>query len=538
MSLLHIIAAGTGAGSDYPLQTDHFEPEKIPLEIINPQESLTTGTTAPSYYYRCYPGLEWRVPISTMGGASPLHYEIIDDDGLTGLTIGQDEWDADHGVLSCPSPSAGSYALHVRVTDNESNVDNAQWTFTVTTSNTIFCDSVNGDDSWDGTAPAFVSGTTGPFASIHGWWGDGPGSRGDTAYDGFICYYRTGTYYPGYDWDSESVFSGQMKMRTRPRAHIAYPGETATIDMAGDGGAEHTGGCFFFADAPNLNDVFFGGLTLEGICQFTSGEVGTTYWHQFVHLAGGSRCVLFENTMQNQAGGGAGGHNPAYLYLLDPGFNRNYISLHNNTIIDLEAAGPSSGAMMLCETYSTQKIVFEGNSFEGTSVGLTHQVYLKVDTEQVTIRGNKIRTNTHVCYAGTASNDGTTYSFNDIEICWNDCKVASGFRHYKLGIEGTVDGVYKPLGQFDIYRNTFTGGYSEHGNSGKTIGDGPIDYANNVRQYDSGTDGITTSGTFTATVNGLADELTATSGLVDGTTNLLTGANRTTYLGLKGHEVD
>ena len=40
------------------------------------------------------------------------------------------------------------------------------------------------------------------------------------------------------------------------------------------------------------------------------------------------------------------------------------------------------------------------------------------------------------------------------------------------------------------------------------------------------------------TGTGEETDVVGTSGIVDATTNLLTGASRTTYLGLKGHEVD
>lgn len=544
MSLLHIIAAGAAG---WKLPSGHFVPAKLTMEVINPVMGLTTGSNAPSYYYRCYPGIEWRALISVFGGAFPFHYEVIDADGLTGLTIGEDYGDTDYGILSCPSPSAGTYALHIRVTDQDETVVNLQWTLTVTTANAIFVDAISGNRTNSGTSPASA------LKEIYDWWVPNGVStldaRNDATFQDHHVYYLAGTYYTGWQWDSNPAAqnAGQCMMRGfKPRVHVAYNGAAVIFDTSGDGGAQNNGGCFFHGDGNvSLYDIYYGGIQFDGYARLTNA----TFWFKTIYLATWAgnalgRFVANECIFGNQENGGVSGQNPNHIFLSDTTTSENTenISVQNCIVNDLEAAGAPNNSQYLVESYSTQKMVLENNTVQGTSAFWVHLIYMKVDTEYVSIRANKIRSDVQLAHIGTASNDASPLSMANIELCWNDCKTAGGTydTHYQIGIEGVGD-AYDDLGTIHVYRNSFQNGYAIHGAIGKTINGGPINYIDNVFQYDSGTDGIVTDGTFNPTVNrtasgtpGADDDLVASSGLLSATTNLLISD---TYRGLKGHEV-
>ena len=541
MSLLQLIA---GSPPGWQLQDGHYYTSAYAPTIINPQPSLNTN----SYYYRTYPGLQWKVPISVFGGSRPLNVTVS---GPTGMRVEKTSHPVTYYLIwDNPTTSGSPHSYTVTVEDQDGRTDNVSATLTVQTTNTIFVDATNGSRTGTGAIGD-------PLKEIYDWWlPDGVaafGSRDDTTYQNYHVYYRTGTYYTGWEWDTASQIDGQMKMRGfKPRVHIAYPGESVIIDTGGDGGAQNNGGCFFHGDGnATLYDLFYRGLTFQGYAENTS----SAYWYKTFYIAtwagnATGRAVWSECTFGNQTNGGVVGQNPCHIFLSDTATTENTqnISIHGCTINDLEAAGAPNNAMMMVEAYSLQYLVLEGNTIGGTSAFWTHFIYGKVDSEYVGIYGNKNTTSTQLFHLGTASNDASTYSMANWEIMWNNCKDPNGTynTHYQIGIEGVGDGVYKQFGPLYICRNTLTGGTAQHGNTGKTIATGPVNYDSNVTQYDSGTDGITTLGTFNATVNRTAagngaadtidDDLVATSGLVDGTTNLLTGTARTNYLGFKGHE--
>ncbi len=493
--------------SDWQLDPGHYESAQIPMEIINPQEGLTTGTSARSYYYRTYPGLEWRVPISVLGGAWPFKYELVT--GPTGMAIGETYGDTDYGILNWANPTAGSHSVSVTVTDQEGTTDTHTWTLTVTTDNTLFVDAVSGNDSsGDGS---FGN----PFQTFEGWylsdWTDG-------TYNDHHVYYMTGTYYSG---RYNGPLAGKMYMQNKPGVHIAYPGESPEWDFRGDGGAETDGGRMWIVDSGTRTDWFVRGIKLFNTCKQSDAD-----WNQCFSINNGAdRFVVSECQLGPQYDAGKTGSNPAYLMTRNSAQVVNNISFHNNTVVGLETH-------QVIETYQARKLVFEGNIFLD-GIGVTQRgVYAKVSTAEVTVRNNVALDDSNVSalYIDSSSASGGIY--DEMEACWNNVK-HSGTSAYqtRIGISGTssVQNIY-------IYRNTFTGGYIRHGDA---TGGGPVWYQNNVRQYDSyGPTGIRTDSGALYTVQGTETDLVANSGLVDGTTNLLTGANRTAYLGLKGHEVN
>jgi hypothetical protein len=74
--------------------------------------------------------------------------------------------DAATGEINWPSPSGGPHTITFGVTDAANTNIETTWTLTVTQTGNRFIAS-NGNDAWDGTAPAFVSGTTGPWRTLN-----------------------------------------------------------------------------------------------------------------------------------------------------------------------------------------------------------------------------------------------------------------------------------------------------------------------------------------------------------------------------------
>lgn len=574
------------ARPSYQLQPYHYEKAKIPLEIVAPQEGLTTGTAAPSYYYRCYPGILWRVPINVLGGAWPFHYEIVT--GPVGMTIGADVGDTDEAVLEWTNPTTGTHSLSVKITDQRGDTDTHSWSLEVTTSNALFV-STTGNNGNAGTSPAA------PFLDMQGWWTTGAGARDDATYDNYHVYYRTGTYYTGWDWDTSNNL-GQMKMRSKPVVHIPYDGEAVVFDTEGDGGATYTGGSFYLADGPanSKDDAFFGEITFQGACSgntttvldsgthdgagnaatlsdstatWTTNEwvgytlknttdvsqgtvtandgttitatltggtdddwdasdayeiVSSNLWQKSIQLGELDRFNAFGCSFGSQAGAGNAGDNPAHIFLIAAraGNFKDHICASHCDIQD-------QNNLMLMECYEINKGVLELNTLSNDVADTSRLVYFKENSKNMSVRRNTGKTSANAYLTQIGSSLG---EYDMIETCWNDWKVTgSTLPILWMGIEASVN-----MGNNFNYRNTLTGGTINHD---QTAGGGPVEYANNVRQYATGTAGITEDSPL-FTVEGTDTDLVATSGLVDAGTNLLTGANRTSYLGLKGHEVD
>src|SRR5689334_21125847 len=75
-----------------------------PLQIIQPQPNLTTH----SRFYKAYPGILYRVPVSVLGGAYPFTYSLTT--APSGMTI-----DAATGIISWPNPTTSGSPHSVTV---------------------------------------------------------------------------------------------------------------------------------------------------------------------------------------------------------------------------------------------------------------------------------------------------------------------------------------------------------------------------------------------------------------------------------------
>jgi hypothetical protein len=475
---------------DWQLAEGHYLTAVIPLEIISPQEGLTTGTSARSYYYRCYPGIPWRVPIGVLGGSWPFKYEVLQ--GPTGLTIGEVYGSTDYGILSWANPTTGQHTITVLVTDQEGTQDSHTWLLTVTTNMAIFVDSkvaTSGNGSFSS-----------PFKTIQDFWGS---SRNDATYAGYHVYFRAGTYVTHWTWDPEWTNTGSVPWRNhKPPVLLAYPGESVHFDVKE--------GCFWWADS-GQNDAFLRGIRWTGV-----GYTGTYYNQAFHRFTGCSRMTVFENEFAELAVPGQTGTNPAHLFYGGGTTENNLIS--HNYFDDLDC-----GDWNDVELYNPNGMVIEHNFTRSSNAASgARAYYLKDRCRRISIRANTASLTQNSLALGTMD-DWTSSSTtpHNAEYSWNNWRTTGD-----LSIR--VGGTSAVFGSIWIRRNTLNGGYVQFAS---WVTGGPVTFENNVRQYGS-TEYL---GTFGGTVTGLDTDLSGSSGLVDANNELTATyeANRGTH----GHEV-
>lgn len=218
-----------------------------PLAVTFPlPESGSAGTTADGTdlanghkVFHYYPGLTGRFRIAVVGGVPP--YVFSGSNLPAGMTV-----DDDTGAVVWTNPQTGTYSDVVfGVEDTEASTDSVTIELTVTTTGFRFADIMNGDNSWDGTSPTFVSGTTGPWRDLVALHAGG---------DSYV-YLLNGTYSPQTDSGGvpitaaatgvppasggNNIFDDRYQWRqssSRPTCLMAYPGHTPIIDM----GSDHT----------------------------------------------------------------------------------------------------------------------------------------------------------------------------------------------------------------------------------------------------------------------------------------------------------
>lgn len=466
---------------EWQLAEGHFEPAAIELEIIAPRAGLSTANR----YYKAYPGLEYRVPVAVLGGAFPFRFELLQ--APSGMTIGEVDGDEDYGVIvwANPTTSGSPHTVEVQVTDQESNTATVEWSITVTTSGFLFVDAVNGSDSNPGTLAS-------PKKTINGWYNS---SKTDDTYADYFIYYRAGVYYTK-DAPIEDGIRMACTSNDKPRVHLAYPGEEAIIDFDDSHWSHYS----------NSTDGYaWCGFTFQGISADTDDK-------GIVMGPGVDDILVFENKWVAPGSAGATGNNASLFFFTGGGAGNHRVAFIGNTYEGLNSCD-------IILVYDVFHALFERNSISNNSGSNAWGVYLKHTFGDWTIRANE----------GLSGNSmplvrvDTYGPADDVEICWNNYSTSgSGIW---LGNESG------PVSNISDYRNTWRIGH----NQSRNVASGNWDATRNVVIHDgSYTEGYRLhSGGVTITRTEL---LAASSGLIDTSTGLLTGTDRTNFLGLRGHE--
>lgn len=518
-------AASSGGGGSWQLAAGHFVPAKMAPVIIHPRPDAETNA-----YARCCrapSAILWRIPIVVLGGAWPFKYEILD--APSGVTLTETipaDWVTnglgDYGILEWANPTVGTHDFSVLVTDQDGTPVQCDWTLEVidrtNTTYFLFVDAATGSDSTgDGS---FGN----PFQTMNGWY---LSNKNNSTYSGRQVFYRAGTYavsiiggYGGDSWQAD--WAGTVK----PRVHVAYPGESVTID--GDGA---------------YIDIESGGATPGDFCwqgfNFINPEVdeGGNARKQFIRSSTSAcaRSLFFENNFDGNGQTTSGSNSSCVMFTGGAG---SYSAICRNTFNDCD--GMDFGLY-----YDTYDHVAEGNLITGTYASVGGQdpwgFFIKgggTGDARFSIRANRSQSN-NISRPLAYCSEFTGQLKEDVEVCWNSYKssnsdtINEGAGCYALGQgSGTSTSNY---GAFWSYRNNW---HNPHLSLINIDAGGPFVFENDVIHHS----GTYTDGIYIFDSAALPAALTKTdlatgTSMLDASTNLLTGAARTTYLGTHGCEV-
>jgi Putative Ig domain len=450
------------------------------LQIIAPR----SGMTVTNRYYKAYPGLDYNVQVSVVGGTYPYTYAL--SGAPSGMTV-----DPNSGIIDWPSPAASSnpYAVTVNVTDSAGTKATVQWPITVTTAGFGFVDAVNGKT----VAQGGTGTSSNPWKTIADWYN----TKYDSSKAGLFLYFRAGTYFT----NAAPIENGVRLALTpgHPDVWLGYPGETAVIDCTGS----------YIAVYGGMPNTYMDNLTFQNF----STNFG-------VRIDSDATDVVFRrNIFQNiQAGWGGEGTNASGL-MIDRGtsMGSNY-SIVGNTFQHVHDVGYG-----LLGYYSSYVLV-QGNTCTDFTSSDDKCIGPKEGTQYWFIRDNRINMASGQGIWIDASITGSSTPTHDVEVSYNLVQVASGYTFW-LG-QAAV-----PYGPVTSFRNTYDGSPVEVDNL--TSG-GPVTFTNDIIVA-----GSTIGSNVTTNLVGLLVKTglltgTASTGILDSSGNL-TGSY-TKYLGVDGYQ--
>lgn len=491
----------------------HWVDSNLTFSIIAPHAGLATTNR----YYKQYPGIPYRVPVIAIGGAYPYIYTLTT--APAGMTIGQTFNSTDYGIINWANPIAGTYTCTVQVQDQMLRSQTVTWTLTVTTTGFVFIDSMNGHASAanGGTGTGTLANPFKTFDDVYsgvaGHNGTNAARKADTTWANAFVYMRAGTYTTA-QVNFEAGNAGQrapMVSGNKPKVWIGYPGETATLD---------TTGSYISYYSETSVGLWFSNLTAAGM-----ESTGGFKWLAFQSM---SDHGIFEVKFSTPTATGTSGSNPDMLFSEANSPNlalRGFIKscTFNNTLNH-----------ELFEMYSTSTWAIHDNVLAGVNDACGF--YAKGDGTHPTTGGNdtiSVRGN-----VGLAANNGRSlveldnYAYSrNVEICYNVYKSSSS------GINFGIDTGGSGTSNVASFRNTWM-------IAQQTIDAQPVttlavtndvtkftNAAANAHGYQLINGGTLTGATFTG------EECVALNGTFVDTSGNLSGASRTSYLGLRGHEI-
>lgn len=362
-------AASDGSRA-YLLDAGHYVPRDFNMEIIHPRPDA--GLKSYARQSNAYPGIEYKIPLSTLFGSFPFKWEIVTTPSVGGTVAVTEEFgttasrNAGYGWLTwqVPSGASGDYTMTIRCYDQEfgrgsnpSSYAERTWTVNVNTSAFLFVAGA-GSDANSGTLAS-------PFQTADGWYKT---SDTDATYVNKIVYYRTGAYAV----DSWGVAaSAQLQDTIKPMVHLQYPGEVASFDM--------TLARFLVT---NPNDFYTDMKLTDTASQTYNNAMG--FW--FVGAGDRITCL---GDIHNIGTGAVGNDNAAAYFFSNPGGStqRQYITVRCNTI-----TGVHTG--QLFDMYKGLDVVIEDINYNGSSStgSVSGVVLLKSDNQRCSVRNVKIPT--------------------------------------------------------------------------------------------------------------------------------------------------
>lgn len=498
------LGGGLAFGITGILLAPSAEAANFPLELAHPRAAGTSPTPGaptidPSHrIFWAYPGLAYDVRAVVTGGAYPYAFSLTN--APTGMTI-----DAATGRIHWPNPQATAADVGLTVVDAEGTQVQSTWTITVDPTKFLFVDAVRGHHApSNGCSATCGTGTLeNPWQTISDMVSSGSGSAGK------ILYFRAGTYgvldvpraRVGGPWERVELSS-----TTRALSWIAYPGETPIVDFGFDGAAE---------PGPLIR--------LSGPAVYIDG-FETRRSHYIAWQLGQAHYGVLRRMRMHEHGPGEDGTNAAFIMTLtQAGETTKYLAIQNNDFSDYDTS-------VAIKFYSQEKAVIEDNAFHDDHA--SEAIHLKADSRQFLVQHNLFFNMSGSAIAGNM-HDPTTGG----EVRFN---VVRDSPIDALGVnqDGMATTVY-------AYRNTFVGRVRVRNTDGA---DGPFHFRDNVI-VSSTPEGACVPGSriYCENVSDSSrvmvaaaphEDLDCAPG--DGCTDamgLLQGTARTTYLGLKGHEL-
>lgn len=504
-------------------------PAKMVPIITHPRPDAETDAWEPC---RRWPSATaWRIPIVVRGGAWPFLYEIIDDGGLTGLTITETlpaDWLTnglqDYGVLTCASPAVGTYEITVRVTDQQLNSP-ADCTFTLevidreNTTYFVWVDAATGSNSNDGSF-------TSPKLNHVGWYGT---SLADATHAGKQAHFMDGTYL---QTDIAEGPTATQNRITSDKPLVLNAVGTAVVFQG-------NGRYWTYLDAGGPGAVIGINFTDPQTAESDGVLVGR---RQFLRIQDGlceERFLAFRCNF-NGANPTAYSSNSSCIMFAGSGGDVSHYGAVIQCVFD------ECEQMDTVLTYTVADFVVEGcqvvnGNFDGQGIFFKGEVHTNL-----TVRANRGLNNKGPLIflsAFTAASNPFGGFKDNLEVCWNNMYCPSDGDAYGAVGFGQGEGS-EFTGDIWVYRNNIRSNYILNAMGGP----GPLIFEENAIECHA--DYVSTGGlwiysgnSIDAEFNGSASttppgsNLIASSGVLDGTTNLLTGGNRTTYLGLLGCEV-
>lgn len=401
--LLLVLLALAGFAADGAVAYTPFA-----LEIIQPHAGLDTRNR----FYRAYPGLEFSVPVSAIGGVFPYRYALTA--APAGMTI-----DAATGVITWPSPAEGTVEVTVTVTDAAKAVQQVRWPITVTSEGWLFVDAA---------APEGGTGTReAPFRTLLQVYGAKAreGKYSEAHKDRFV-YVKDGTY----------LLDGWMPNATdvqwtnrQPVVFIAYPGTRPKLDLTGR---------FLMADS-TIDNFYIDGF-----------DVGPMTAKFGFRLTGSSSDVTFWRTRFSDFAASTGSDNQSCIMACNGGDGKRW------AILDCDFTRVHHGYGII--GYAVEKLLVGRSSFTdmedptGTS---SLPVGPKVDCHRWVIRENRFARNAvQNVWLYYSHHEKSSNPYGEMEVAYNLIEAGDGPDAYALTIHQSGTPVELPS---YIYRNTIIG---------------------------------------------------------------------------------
>ena len=500
----------TIAAGGWQLPAGHYEPQKYALEIIQPQQGLTTTNR----YYKAYPdptgalGIEYNVRINVIGGSYPYYFELT---GPTGMVI-----DSNTGVItwSTPTETGSPHSIAVDVYDQDQNrVTPVQvaWQLTVTTTGFLFIDAINGDTVANG-----ATGTIGnPFKNISDWYGGADqAAESDTTHAGKFLYWRAGTYLSDVYSETPSATRPNqvagMDNEKKPVVWLAYPGDAQPVFNFND----------TFWTIFGCDNIYFDGIDFD----VAGNAKGTAF-----NGSGLINDLVIRRCKFHDVTNGSAQNNSAFVSLGTSGTatQGQRFTFENNEFYSINYGFSVEG-------YSMDRVLFDNNISRDHS---SHCVGPKEDCTMWFIRQNEFYDN-----LATTSTLWIYYGVNgdveaaDYEISYNLIKSNGG--RPEINDTRAQNG-----GACYVFRNTFMDSCQQRDITSTC---GPFSWNNNViindGSVDSGFDYVDQN--ISVQQNNFPANLTITDNLwgndaagITDADGILQGSFRTTYLGTRGHEI-